>query len=241
MIATCKAKPRWTIIQFTSSSLPIAGRRRASPPSVIVAKLTLGRSWIKDTIRQGYTIVCDRYYYSGMIYSAAKQNPELSLEWAKSPDIGLPRPDAVVFLNLSPEDAERRGGYGNEKYEKKEMQQRVRQLFLDMEHVRHDEAVDMRVIDAGKSLDEVAEMVYEEGIITVNAVAGGEARGPLGVVRNWPEGTVERVPHVRRRSENGELTVERHLKESIRKGHTKYNPETGELLIKSWVSSQSAS
>jgi hypothetical protein len=175
-----------------------------------------------------------------MIYSAAKQNPALSLEWAKSPDVGLPRPDAVVFLNLSPEAAEKRGGYGEEKYEKKELQQRVRQLFLDLEHVRHDEAVDMRIVDAGKPLSEVAELVYAEAIVTVNAVAGGQARGPLGVVRNWPEGTVERVPHVRKKSENGELTVEKHLQESIRKGLTKYNPETGQLMIKSWVGSQSA-
>jgi hypothetical protein len=175
-----------------------------------------------------------------MIYSAAKQNPSLSLEWAKSPDVGLPRPDAVIFLNLSPEDAERRGEYGNEKYEKKEMQQRVRQLFLDLEYVRHDEAVDMRLVDAGKSVSEVADLVYAEALVTVNAVEGGEARGPLGVVRDWPEGTVERVPHVRKRSENGELTVEKHLQESIRKGHTKYNSETGELLIKSWVGNQSA-
>jgi dTMP kinase len=41
-----------------------------------------------------------------MVYSAAKENPELSLEWAKSPDIGLPRPDAVMFLDLELEDAE---------------------------------------------------------------------------------------------------------------------------------------
>jgi hypothetical protein len=175
-----------------------------------------------------------------MVYSAAKQNPELSLEWAKSSEVGLPRPDAVVFMNLSPEEAERRIGFGVEKYEKKDMQHRVRRLFLDIEHVRHDEAVDMRIIDAGKSVDEVAEMIYAEAIITLNAVKGGEARGPLGVVRSWPEGTVERVPHVRKMSENGELTVEKHLQESIRKGHTKYNPETGELLIKSWVGTTSA-
>jgi hypothetical protein len=196
------------------------------------------RTWIKETIKKGYTIVCDRYYYSGMIYSAAKQNPELSLEWAKAPDIGLPRPDAVFFLNLTPEEAERRGGYGQEKYERKEMQQRVRQLFLDLEHVRHDEAVDMRIIDADKSVSEVADVVYSEAMVTVNIVEGGEARGPLGIVRDWPEGTVERVPHVRRRSQNGELTVEKHLQESIRKGHTKYNPETGQLLVLPWLASK---
>lgn len=86
--------------------------------------------FIKQQIAAGYTIVCDRYVYSGMVYSAAKNNPELSLEWAKSPDIGLPKPDLVVFLDLEPEEAERRGGWGEEKYEKKEIQLRVRELFL---------------------------------------------------------------------------------------------------------------
>ena len=87
-------------------------------------------AYIKSTIAAGYTIVCDRYVYSGMVYSTAKGNKELGLEWAKSPDVGLPRPDLVVFLDLEPEEAERRGGWGEEKYEKQEMQLRVRKLFL---------------------------------------------------------------------------------------------------------------
>jgi hypothetical protein len=223
-------------MQSTSSSLQIAGRNRAAFFPIEPGTTDLADSkWIKETIAKGYTIVCDRYYYSGMIYSAAKQNPELSLKWAKSPDIGLPRPDAVIFLNLDPEEAEKRGGYGTEKYERKEMQQRVRRLFLDMEYVRHDEAIDMIVIDAGQSVQQVADSIYSEAAITVDAAEGGRARGPLGVVRDWPEGTVDRVPEVRRKTENGELIVERHLRESIRKGHTEYNPGTGEWLVKPWL------
>jgi hypothetical protein len=183
--------------------------------------------------------VCDRYSYSGMVYSAAKENPELSLEWAKSPDIGLPRPDAVMFLDLEPEDAEKRGGYGGEKYEQKEMQQKVRKLFLDLEHVRHDEAIDIRVLNAGGSVQEVADAIYEEVIITVDAVEGGVARGPLTSVRPWPEGTIERIPEVRRKSMNGELSIEKHLQWPIQKGRTKYNPHTGELMIKTWESNES--
>ena len=34
------------------------------------------------------------------MYSAAKQNPALSLYWAKAPEVGLPRPDMVLFLDL---------------------------------------------------------------------------------------------------------------------------------------------
>lgn len=37
---------------------------------------------------------------------------------AQAPDRGLPAPDAVIYLHLSPEAAAQRGGYGGERYEK---------------------------------------------------------------------------------------------------------------------------
>lgn len=74
-------------------------------------------------------MVCDRFYHSGIVYSAAKQNRSLSLSWAKAPEAGLPRPDVVLFLDLDEEVARRRGGWGGEVYEKGEMQRRVRELF----------------------------------------------------------------------------------------------------------------
>ena len=40
-------------------------------------------------------------------------------------DRGLPAPDAVLFLDLTVEAAAQRGGYGNERYEKQEMQREV--------------------------------------------------------------------------------------------------------------------
>ncbi|KAF1996475.1 P-loop containing nucleoside triphosphate hydrolase protein, partial [Amniculicola lignicola CBS 123094] len=70
---------------------------------------------ILSDIEAGTTLVIDRYYYSGMIYSAAKSNPTLSLPWARHPDVGLPRPDLVLFLDISAEEAAKRGGYGEEK------------------------------------------------------------------------------------------------------------------------------
>lgn len=74
-------------------------------------------------------MICDRFYHSGIVYSAAKQNPSLSLSWAKAPEVGLPRPDVVLFLDLYEEVARQRGGWGGEVYEKGEMQRRVRDLF----------------------------------------------------------------------------------------------------------------
>ncbi len=97
---------------------------------------------IVDHLRNGATVVCDRYVYSGVAFSASKvktpslpssipnetnnvdsietnatstnddkpDEPLLDMEWCKAPDRGLPAPDCVLFLDVSPEVAEQRGG-----------------------------------------------------------------------------------------------------------------------------------
>jgi len=81
---------------------------------------------LESDLNSGITIVCDRYAFSGCAFSAAKG---LSYEWCWSPDIGLPAPDLVLFLDVSPQVAKSRGGYGDERYEKEELQNRVREMF----------------------------------------------------------------------------------------------------------------
>lgn len=108
---------------------------------------------ITDDIAKGTTIIIDRYYYSGAIYSAAKDNPHLSLEWAVQPDIGLPKPDLCLFLDISPVDAAARGGFGNERYETNEMQRRVRDLFYEL--LRKPSNKEMVLVDGGRSVEEV--------------------------------------------------------------------------------------
>jgi dTMP kinase len=84
----------------------------------------------------------------------------MTLEWCRQPDVGLPRPDLCVFLDISAEDAAKRGGYGTEKYEKKEMQDRVRGMFEVL--MQRKEGEDLVRIDAGSSLEEVQKRVREE-------------------------------------------------------------------------------
>ncbi|GAB1313766.1 Thymidylate kinase [Madurella fahalii] len=84
---------------------------------------------ITSLLGAGVTVICDRYYHSGIVYSAAKQNPSLTLSWARAPEVGLPRPDLVLFLDLDETQARARGGWGGEVYEKGAMQRRVRELF----------------------------------------------------------------------------------------------------------------
>jgi dTMP kinase len=87
------------------------------------------RSTITNLLASGTTVLADRYAFSGIAFSASKVAAGLTYEWCRSPEIGLPAPDLTVFLDIDPEKARERGGYGEERYEKEEMQKRVRDVF----------------------------------------------------------------------------------------------------------------
>ena len=52
-----------------------------------------------------------------------------TMEWCKQPDVGLPRPDLVLYLTLSTKAAAARGNYGEERYEQTEFQASVMKNF----------------------------------------------------------------------------------------------------------------
>ena len=114
---------------------------------------------IREDIANGTTVIIDRYYYSGIVYSAAKEKPDLSTKWAAQPDIGLPKPDLCIFLDISPGDAAARGDFGSERYETSEMQKCVRRLFG--EFLTNPEHQEMVLVDAGQSIDEVHETMLQ--------------------------------------------------------------------------------
>ena len=66
----------------------------------------------------------------------------------------------VVFLSLSSEIAAQRGGYGEERYEKEEIQRKVREIFTKMQDDPRD-AGDWQVVDAGSEVDEVSRRIWE--------------------------------------------------------------------------------
>ncbi|RDA84239.1 hypothetical protein CP532_2119 [Ophiocordyceps camponoti-leonardi (nom. inval.)] len=129
---------------------------------------------MRELLAAGTSVVCDRFYHSGIVYSAAKDNPELSLEWARGPDIGLPRPDAVIFLDLNEEQAKARGGWGCEAYEEEQMQRRVRELFSTLSKGKGQDGEDLIIVDAKETVDEVAEQVWERVLTRVKLVDKGE-------------------------------------------------------------------
>jgi dTMP kinase len=105
----------------------------------------------------------------------------MTLEWCRKPDVGLPRPDLCIFLDISADDAAKRGGYGTEKYEKKEMQDRVRELFETL--MQRKEGEDFARVDAGSSLEGVQKKVKEEVDRCIKHVDTESL--PLRVVEEW--------------------------------------------------------
>lgn len=104
------------------------------------------KSKINKLLDEGVSLVVDRYCYSGIAFSAAKG---MDFDWCRSCDVGLPKPDLVIFLDVDEKTASQRGGYGEERYETKEMQQKVRAQFNKLREP------EWAWISANGSIDEV--------------------------------------------------------------------------------------
>ncbi len=137
---------------------------------------------IEDHINVGTTVFIDRYYYSGCVYSAAKRNPSMDLAWCRNPEVGLPRPDICIFLDISSEAQAKRGGFGTERYEKRELQDRVRELYKEM--MQHeDESEDIVTVDAEGSVEEVERKISDVLSKKVREVRTSKPK--LRYIRRW--------------------------------------------------------
>ncbi|KAJ6669249.1 hypothetical protein lerEdw1_008058 [Lerista edwardsae] len=105
---------------------------------------------IKKKLNQGITLVVDRYAFSGVAFTSAKEN--FSIEWCKQPDVGLPKPDLVLFLQLSTSEAAKRGDFGNERYENSSFQEKVLKCY---NHLMKDKTLNWKVIDASSSIEDL--------------------------------------------------------------------------------------
>ncbi|KAL6960460.1 dTMP kinase [Sarracenia purpurea var. burkii] len=110
------------------------------------------RSLMETKLRSGTTLIVDRYSFSGVAFSSAKG---LDFDWCKAPEMGLLAPDLVLYLDIPPEKASERGGYGGERYEKLEFQKKVAhsyQLLCD---------ASWKTIDASLPIEDVEKQMKE--------------------------------------------------------------------------------
>ncbi|CAH0480817.1 unnamed protein product [Peronospora belbahrii] len=109
---------------------------------------------IKSILANGHHVILDRYSFSGAAFSAAKSG--MSLDWCWAPEIGLPKPDAVIFLDLPVSQASTRADFGQERYETTEFQEKVYRNFYD---IMERTTPKWHIVDATGTIDQVHDKV----------------------------------------------------------------------------------
>lgn len=109
---------------------------------------------IKPALEKQNVVIMDRYYYSTMAYQGA-----LGLDVDKIRDMNeefAPEPDLVIILDATPRTGLERITEGRREqlnyFESLDYQEKVREIFLSFK-----EQDNVRVVDAGRGLDEVQE------------------------------------------------------------------------------------
>lgn len=105
-------------------------------------------------IHAGVNVVMDRFSYSGVAYSAAKKT--LLFEWCIQAEEGLPKPDIVLFMDMP--NTSLRPGWGEERYERSEFQQKVRAMFKCIEEL---ESTRWFNVDADESREKVEQQIRD--------------------------------------------------------------------------------
>lgn len=128
LATSIKFPDRSTLVGMTIDDY-LRGKKRMSDQ--VIHLLFSSNRWelqeqIKNDLNNGVNVILDRYAYSGVAYSSAKG---LNLNWCKNCDRGLPKPDLVIFLKINELETAKRGGYGDEVYEKVDFQNKVKQQY----------------------------------------------------------------------------------------------------------------
>lgn len=105
---------------------------------------------IRSLINRGTSLIVDRYSYSGVAFTSAKEG--MDLEWCKLAEIGLPRPDLVCLFKSRVDVVSQRNGWGEERYEKTDFQKKVCENFQLLKDPSY-----WQEIDAVGSIEEVTE------------------------------------------------------------------------------------
>ena len=116
---------------------------------------------IEKLLSEGYTILCDRYYYSSLAY----QGKDTGYEWVKNLNIGckdIRKPDLCFFLDVSPKVSMERinsGRQTKEIYEKEDQLTAIRSAFHKVIADLDDNVI---IINAEQDIDTVADNIYSE-------------------------------------------------------------------------------
>jgi len=164
-------------ISFPDRSTPIGSlindylSRKIELPDRSVHLLFSANRWelepeIRKQIESGVTLIVDRYSYSGVVFTSAKQC--VDFKWCCGPENGLPKPDIVMFLKLSTGEMAKRSGFGDERYENIEFQNRV---DINYDKFKNDNFIQ---VDATQDVSILTNTLLEQVLKTIDIVKNQE-------------------------------------------------------------------
>lgn len=147
----------------------------AAPPPQALHLLFTANRWERDAalralLDAGVTVIVDRYAYSGIAYSVGAEG--LDMDWCRRREEGLVAADLVLYLRVDPEVAARRGGFGEERYEKVGLQKKVGAVFEELAKSEKG----WEVLDAAATQEDVEVEVWTRAQRVLEKVRGTEVR-----------------------------------------------------------------
>lgn len=118
-------------------------------------------SGIRALLGSGLTVICDRYYYSSFAY----QGMDTDLEWVMRANLDCPdiiKPDVCIFLDLPPEECDKRislGRASREIFEQIETIRRIREKYMEVFRLLPDHNI--KTVSALGTPEQVAERVFK--------------------------------------------------------------------------------
>jgi len=135
---------------------------------------------IKPALEEGAVVVSDRYVHSSLAYQSRGMGKELDLEWIRMINRCALEPDAVIFLDISPEVGQTRLGNGQVRikdhsyFENISQQKRIRKVYLEVLNLHDSPMGSEKVVvsqagrtkvyrvDGALPVDDVEKMVWRQ-------------------------------------------------------------------------------
>jgi len=132
--------------------------KRKFPPQVIHCLLAANR-WeklreIKKAHSENSVLIMNRYYQSNLVYGLVNQ---LNLKWLQNLDVGLPRADLVIVLDVSQKESFSRKKSKRDKFEKnRKFLEQISKTYRKLA-----KNLDWKLVDALRPKEEVHKSIME--------------------------------------------------------------------------------
>ena len=160
-----KRKVKTKLFHFPDYTTPVGKEirkyldgQRKFPPQVIHCMLAANR-WEKvDQIlaaqEKNSVLIMNRYYHSNLIYGLANG---MKQKWLENLDVGLPKADLVILLDVTQKESFRRQKTNRDKFEKnEEFLRKISKIYRTTAKKKH-----WKIIDASKSKEKVHEEILK--------------------------------------------------------------------------------